>query len=207
MFNISKESFKTSIHILILTFPSTFAFLLYFSICPFFRQALYCTNTYLDCFPSGSYLSKHSTSSFFILLQMNCGNILVFKHLLYFFTQALRICCQDMFFGRSRSSPTVNALTGARKGADNATLQNPLQNAFRHTKTTRHRLNVVEELFNIKVNQPLEKDISNEVSRIDKQQSKSICIFCLAYTYCILYLFFPYLGSTSDEYTRLSKCP
>ena len=68
-----------------------------------------------------------------------------------------------MFFGRSRSSPNVSSLTGGSYSSKNGAVQNPLQNAFRLTETTAHRLNVVEELFNVKVNQPLEKDISNEV--------------------------------------------
>ena len=69
-----------------------------------------------------------------------------------------------MFFGRSRSTPTVHALTGAVGNGVSGEVQNPLHNAFRHTENTKHRLNVVEELFSVKVNQPLEKDISNEVT-------------------------------------------
>lgn len=68
-----------------------------------------------------------------------------------------------MFFGRSRSTPNASALTGASYKSKNGQVQNPIQNAFRYTEKMEHRLNVVEELFNVKVNQPLEKDVSNEV--------------------------------------------
>ncbi len=67
-----------------------------------------------------------------------------------------------MFFGRSRNTPTAQQLT--RGSGAEAASQNPLHNAFRHTENTAQRLNVVEELFSIKVNQPLEKDVSNEVN-------------------------------------------
>lgn len=68
-----------------------------------------------------------------------------------------------MFFGRSRTSPTAFALTGTLPSLQNGEKHNPLHNAFRYTENTAHRLNVVEELFNTKINQPLEKDVSNEV--------------------------------------------
>ena len=68
-----------------------------------------------------------------------------------------------MFFGRSRSCPNTSVLTGSVYSSKRAESRNPLQNAFRYTETTGQRLNVVEELFNVKVNQPLEKDVSNEV--------------------------------------------
>lgn len=77
--------------------------------------------------------------------------------------KALRICCQDMFFGRSRSCPNASVLTGSSFISKGGKVLNPLHNAFRYTETTVHRLNVVEELFNVKVNQPMEKDVSNEV--------------------------------------------
>lgn len=66
-----------------------------------------------------------------------------------------------MFFGRSRSSPNVSALAGSSR--KNGEVENPLKNAFRYAEKMEHRLNVVEELFNVKVEQPLEKDVSNEV--------------------------------------------
>ena len=69
-----------------------------------------------------------------------------------------------MFFGRSRSCPNASVLTGSAFSPRGGEIRNPLQNAFRYTETTGQRLNVVEELFNVKVNQPLEKEVSNEVS-------------------------------------------
>ena len=82
--------------------------------------------------------------------------------------KALRICCQDMFFGRSRSCPNASILTGSGFISSGGKVVNPLHNAFRYTETTGQRLNVVEELFNVKVNQPMEKDVSNEVCPLDR---------------------------------------
>ena len=95
------------------------------------------------------------------------------------FLQALRICCQDMFFGRSRTSPTAFALTGTLPSLQNGEKHNPLHNAFRYTENTAHRLNVVEELFNTKINQPLEKDVSNEVRFLSILKLRTTLQTCL----------------------------
>lgn len=72
------------------------------------------------------------------------------------FYRAMRICCQDLFFARSRNSGVTDGL-GATAGP---TL---LESVFTGATTTAQRRNVVEELINVKVLGPTESDFCAEV--------------------------------------------
>ena len=74
----------------------------------------------------------------------------------------MRICCQDMFFSRSRSTQTAGLLTGI--STQNAMLGTPLEHAFRLMQKPSHRLNAVKELLDVKVTHPVEQDFTSEVS-------------------------------------------
>lgn len=74
------------------------------------------------------------------------------------FVQAFRICCQDMFFARSRNTPTAQGLVG------NTSSASPLETAFKPARTMTERVNVVGELVNIKLSSPIDADFSVQVS-------------------------------------------
>ena len=72
------------------------------------------------------------------------------------FYRAMRICCQDLFFARSRSSGVTDRL-GVVRGPT------VLESAFTGATTTAQKRNVVEELINVKVMGPSELNFSGEV--------------------------------------------
>ena len=72
------------------------------------------------------------------------------------FYRAMRICCQDLFFARSRSSGVTDRLVTSSR----PTL---LESAFTGATTTAQKRNVVEELINVKVLGQTESDFSAEV--------------------------------------------
>ncbi|CAH1270801.1 Hypp4442 [Branchiostoma lanceolatum] len=74
------------------------------------------------------------------------------------FYKAIKLCCQDMFFARSRSSNTSSALIGGRP----ANGRTALEAAFRHSTTSERRGHVVSELINTKVTAPVEAEFSSQ---------------------------------------------
>ena len=74
----------------------------------------------------------------------------------------MRICCQDLFFSRARSTDAAHSLV-------NDTTENgksPLEKAFQHVSTMTQRTNVVNELVNIKVTSINDVDYSSKVIHI-----------------------------------------
>ena len=71
----------------------------------------------------------------------------------------MRICCQDMFFARARSTSAARSLPDASSNG-----KTPLENAFQHVATMAERTNVVSELVDIKVTSVTDVDYSAEVS-------------------------------------------
>ncbi|XP_078608959.1 uncharacterized protein LOC144880579 isoform X5 [Branchiostoma floridae x Branchiostoma japonicum] len=74
------------------------------------------------------------------------------------FYKAIKLCCQDMFFARSRSTNTSSALIGGRPAND----RTALEAAFRHSTTSEKRGHVVSELINTKVTAPVEAEFSSQ---------------------------------------------
>ncbi|XP_015775930.1 PREDICTED: uncharacterized protein LOC107354046 isoform X1 [Acropora digitifera] len=70
------------------------------------------------------------------------------------FYKAIRICCQDMFFARSRNTSTARGLVGGVSSAS------PLETALKPARTMTEKVNVVGELVNIKVSSPIDADFS-----------------------------------------------
>lgn len=70
------------------------------------------------------------------------------------FYKAFRLCCQDLFFARSRNTPSAQGLAGTRSSP------NPLETAFKTTRSMTERVNVVGELVDIKVSSPVDADFS-----------------------------------------------
>lgn len=112
----------------------------------------------------------------FVVLLMHClahikvddladdNNVLFLRE----FYKAMRVCCQDMFFSRSRSTPTTALLTDIP--SQNRMLGTPLEQAFKVMKKPSHKLNVVKELVDVKVNDPISQDFTSEgvTERISK---------------------------------------
>ena len=75
------------------------------------------------------------------------------------FSQAMRICCQDLFFARARSTDAAHTLV------NDATTngKSPLEKAFQHVSTMTQRTNVVSELVGIKVTSVNDVDYSPKV--------------------------------------------
>lgn len=74
-----------------------------------------------------------------------------------FVLQAMRICCQDMFFQRSRpSAPAMPSDNGA-------SLYDTFKATFSQTNAVQDRINVVEELVNLKVIGTSDTDFSIKV--------------------------------------------
>lgn len=71
----------------------------------------------------------------------------------------MRICCQDMFFARARSTNAARSLT-----EDSSNAKTPLEKAFQHVSTMAQRTNVVSELVDIKVTSVTDVDYSPQVS-------------------------------------------
>ncbi|XP_070551209.1 uncharacterized protein [Ptychodera flava] len=66
------------------------------------------------------------------------------------FFKLMNIVCQDMFFSRSRTTPAASHLTGLPLTSS----KTALETAFRHTKSSDDKANVVGELVNVKVQVP-----------------------------------------------------
>ena len=71
----------------------------------------------------------------------------------------MRICCQDMFFARSRNTPLAQELVGGMITPG----QTPLETAFRYSHSMTDKENVVSELVNLKVTGPVDVDFTNKV--------------------------------------------
>lgn len=82
----------------------------------------------------------------------------LYWYIVFLISQAFRICCQDLFFARSRNTPTAQGLVG------NVSSANPLEAAFKPARSMTERVNVVGELVNIKVSSPVDADFSIQVS-------------------------------------------
>lgn len=74
--------------------------------------------------------------------------------------QALKFVCQDLFFSRSRTTRMTQGILGS------ANARQGLENAFQVARTVVERDHVTGELFDSKVNGPLEREYSEQVSRI-----------------------------------------
>jgi predicted AAA+ superfamily ATPase len=75
----------------------------------------------------------------------------------------MRICCQDLFFARARSTDAAHTLVnGATTNG-----KSPLEKAFQHVTSMPQRTNVVSELVNIKVTSINDVDYSPKVLYIE----------------------------------------
>ena len=79
--------------------------------------------------------------------------------------QAMRVCCQDMFFSRSRSTPAGHQLLNIP--SSNGSLGTPLEHVFRLMKKPTSKLHAVNELLDTKVKDPVQQDFSSEVLFVD----------------------------------------
>ena len=60
----------------------------------------------------------------------------------------MKIVCQDMFFSRSRTTPTAGGLLGANTLGGRAALES----ALRVNRSNEEKANVVAEMLDIKIN-------------------------------------------------------
>jgi len=83
----------------------------------------------------------------------------------------MRVCCQDMFFSRSRSTPSGHQLLNIPASRDQSRmLGTPLEHMFKKAQKQSQKLNAVKELLDVKIKDPIEQDFSNEgvTERISK---------------------------------------
>ena len=82
------------------------------------------------------------------------------------FLQTMRVCCQDMFFSRSRSTQVGHQLLSIPATREQSRmLGSPLEHMFRKAPKQSQKLNAVKELLDVKIKDPVEQDFSNEVKR------------------------------------------
>lgn len=86
------------------------------------------------------------------------------------FYRAMRICCQDLFFARSRSSGVTDRLEVGRGSSI-------IESAFTGATTTAQKRNVVEELINVKVTGPSEVNFSAESLKERLEKYKAFSAF------------------------------
>ena len=67
-----------------------------------------------------------------------------------------------MFFSRANSTSPINSLVG--NSSQNGVMGTTLEQAFLRIKKPAQKLNLVKELINVKVNDPVGQDFSSEVS-------------------------------------------
>lgn len=89
----------------------------------------------------------------------------------------MRICCQDLFFARARSTDAAHTLVNSKT---------PLENAFQHVTTMSERTNVVSELLNIKVSSINDTDYSPQVCRASMMFSVTLMIIIHYFLYFCL---------------------
>ena len=75
--------------------------------------------------------------------------------------QALKVVCQDMFFSRSRSTPTSRGLMGITGSQVKG--RAALEAALRIGRNPEEKSNVTGELLDIRVTVPTEKEFSEQV--------------------------------------------
>ena len=73
--------------------------------------------------------------------------------------QALKIICQDMFFSRSRTTPTSQRILGVPVNSSNRAA---LETAFKIARTQDEKTNVTGELLEMKVTLPTEAEFSEQ---------------------------------------------
>jgi len=115
----------------------------------------------------------------FVVLVMHClahikvddlkddNNVLFLRE----FYKTMRVCCQDMFFSRSRSTPSGHQLLNIPASRDQSRmLGTPLEHMFKKAQKQSQKLNAVKELLDVKIKDPIEQDFSNEgvTERISK---------------------------------------
>lgn len=76
-----------------------------------------------------------------------------------FHPQAIKTCCQDLFFARAAKSCTRATVPG-----HSVAMSSSLDSVFPQTHTLGQKLNVVNELVNTRVTAPTNLDYSDEVS-------------------------------------------
>ena len=72
--------------------------------------------------------------------------------------QALRVCCQDMFFSRSRNTPSAQSLLSTQSDT-----RPVLQETLTGLKHAEDKMNVIGELIDLKVDTPTGADYSSQV--------------------------------------------
>jgi len=88
------------------------------------------------------------------------------------FYKGMRICCQDMFFSRARSSAHDNQLKSI-PSTGNTSMGKPLEHAFKLMKQPSTKLNAMKELVDVKVSDPVNHDYTSEgvTERISKHNT------------------------------------
>ena len=90
--------------------------------------------------------------------------IITFLRFIFSSLQTMRVCCQDMFFSRSRSTPSGHQLLNIPASRDQSRmLGTPLEHMFKRAQKQSQKLNAVKELLDVKIKDPIEQDFSNEV--------------------------------------------
>ena len=83
----------------------------------------------------------------------------------FYLLQCLKMVCQDMFFSRSRATPTSRSLAGGEEMTGRAALEA----AFKVTKSTGDKESVVGELLDLKINDSIDAQYSDKVPGIIRQ--------------------------------------
>lgn len=76
------------------------------------------------------------------------GNVLFLRS----FYKGLKVCCQEMFFSRTRTP----------SGYSWETCASPLEQAFQHMKRPLDKLNMVKQLIDVRVTRPVEQDFTQQ---------------------------------------------
>lgn len=96
----------------------------------------------------------------------------------------MRVCCQDMFFSRSRSTQASHQLLNIPSTQQqNRTLGTPLESMFKNAKKPSHKLNAVKELLDVKIKDPVEQDFSNEVYKQLFFYFQPFLVYCDCFRY------------------------
>lgn len=86
---------------------------------------------------------------------------ILLKNLFFLTWQALRVICQDMFFSRSRNTPSATNLAGSNIMES----RRALESALTGVRNADDRMNVIGELVDMKVDSPVNMDYSSQVNK------------------------------------------
>ena len=113
--------------------------------------------------------------------------------------QALKVVCQDMFFSRSRSTPTSRGLMGITGSQVKG--RAALEAALRIGRNPEEKSNVTGELLDIRVTVPTEKEFSEQVCY--KRFCSGSIILLISHLSCRDFLLLRF-STSSESFARIT---